>query len=110
MTTYNYDFQVLDDVGLHFYPSHNTFRGQDYPAYHRMDMRINRHVQLRRGEVSVYLHLINLYNRENLKKFDLDVRDDNENFVPDGKGGYKYFRDDKYWLGFIPALGISYTF
>jgi outer membrane receptor for ferrienterochelin and colicin len=110
MTTYNYQFQVLDDVGLHFYPSHNKFRGEEYPAYHRMDLRINRHFQLKTGELSVYLHLINLYNRENLKKFDVDVTDDSDTVVPDGNGGYKYFQDDKYWLGFIPAIGISWVF
>jgi hypothetical protein len=54
--------------------------------------------------------LINLYNRENLKKFDLDTRDDEGNYSLDEAGNYVPFRDDKYWFGFMPVLGVSWEF
>lgn len=112
LTAYAYDNVNLPDANntLHFYQIHHTFRGDEYPAYHRLDLRINRHFYFESSKLSAYLHLINLYNHENLKKFDVDVTNGNEELVPDGQGGYKYFRDDTYWLGFIPAIGISYEF
>jgi outer membrane receptor for ferrienterochelin and colicin len=94
---------------LHMAASHNAFRAEDYPAYHRMDLRINRDFALRGGTCNVYLHLINLYNRENLQKFDVDSTNDDV-LVPDGQGSFQYFRDDSTWFGRIPVLGVSWTF
>lgn len=110
MTIYDYNFQYLDNGDLHFYPEHQVFRGKEYPPYHRMDLRANRHFQLARGEVSAFVHIINLYNRENLRKFDLDVTDDSGNTVPDGHGGYIYPHDDKMWFGILPVIGVSWNF
>lgn len=109
-TDYTYRYQTLNNGDLHFYPVHKEFNGVTYPAYHRMDVRINRHFKTGIGSISVFLHLINIYNRENLKKFDLDTRDDEGNYSLDEQGNYVPFHDDKYWFGFIPALGISWEF
>ena len=73
-----------------------------------MDLRINRHFQAKSGRISTYVHLINLYNRANLRKYDLDVVDDEENLVSDGQGGYLSFEDHKNWFGFIPVIGASW--
>jgi len=110
LTIYDYDFITLDNEELHFYPQHTTFKGETYPDYHRLDLRINYHFYFSLGKISTYLHLINLYNRENLRKFDLDVRNSDDDLVPDGSGGYKYFRDDKNWFGITPVIGISWEF
>ena len=64
---------------------------------------------MRGGTAKVYLHLINLYNRENLRKFDVDATDDDV-LVPDGQGSFQYFRDDTTWFGRIPVLGMSWDF
>lgn len=112
LTTYEYNNVTLPDGNntLHFYQIHHTFREDEYPAYHRLDLRINRHFYFEKSKLSAYLHLINLYNRENLKKYDVDVTNDAEELEPNGQGGYNYFRDDTYWLGLIPAIGISWEF
>lgn len=103
LTTYTYDSKTLDNGDLHFYQIHNTFRADKYPAYHRMDLRINRHLYFGFGRISAFLHIINLYNRENLRKFDLDVE-------PDGKGGYQIVEDHLNWFGLTPVLGFSFEF
>lgn len=95
---------------LHFYPVHGTFRGRTTPPYHRMDLRINRHWQLKASRLTAWLHVINLYNRENLRKFDLDVRNDAEEYEVDENGDFRYFRDDKYWLTIMPVIGASWEF
>ena len=109
-TDYTYHYQTLANGDLHFYPVHQLFNGVIYPDFHRMDLRINRHFKTNKGNMTVYLHLINLYNRENLKKFDLDTRDDNGNYSIDDNGNYIPFHDDKYWFGFMPVLGMSWEF
>ena len=95
---------------LHMAAAHNGFRAADYPAYHRMDIRVNRDVVVGGQDLKVYLHVINLYNRENLRKFDVDTRNDEEMLVPDGQGSFQYFRDDTTWFGRIPVLGVSWDF
>ncbi|MCI0494928.1 hypothetical protein L0Z72_07960, partial [candidate division KSB1 bacterium] len=109
-TDYTYRYQTLENGALHFCAVHQLFNGVIYPAFHRMDLRINRHFKTSIGSVAIYLHLINLYNRENLKKFDLDTRDDNGNYSIDQEGNYVPFHDDKYWFGFMPVLGVSREF
>ena len=60
--------------------------------------------------MKLYLHIINLYNRENLRKFDVDSRNDADALVPDGEGGYQTFRDDTTWFGRLPVVGLSWAF
>lgn len=114
LTTYTYvtedEYSDPPPPDLFMAAAHNTFRGEDYPAYHRMDVRFNRDFQMRGGKLKVYLHIINLYNRENLRKFDVDSRNDDDMLVPDGQGGYQYFRDDTTWFGRLPVLGLSWEF
>jgi TonB dependent receptor/CarboxypepD_reg-like domain/TonB-dependent Receptor Plug Domain len=107
-TNYHYNTQILTGGKLIFYPAHELYNGTAYPAYHRMDLRINRHFQLKKGNISAFVHIINLYNHKNLRKFDLDTRDSNGNLVPDGNGGYLTPRNDVYWFGFTPILGVSW--
>lgn len=109
-TNYHYNTKTLPGNKLVFYPVHEVYNGTPYPPYHRMDLRINRHFQKKHGTLSAFLHLINLYNHKNLRKFDLAATDDNENLVPDGKGGYLTPRGDKYWFGLTPILGASWEF
>ncbi len=114
-TIYDYDFKNINGINgsnlpLHFYPNHLEFRGLEYPAYHRMDLRTNRHFKVKNGRITAFMHLVNIYNRENQRKFDLDVRDDDDNLIPDGQGGYLYPRDDTTWFGFLPAFGASWEF
>jgi hypothetical protein len=109
-TIYEYDFTYLENGDLHFYPRHLTFRGEEYPPYHRMDLKVNKRFNLKLGHLNTYLHLINLYNRHNLRKYDVDATNGDEQLVSDENGGYRYFRDDQYWLGITPAIGISWEF
>ena len=113
LTTYNFvanrPYSEEPAADLHMAAAHDKFRGADYPAYHRMDIRVNRDFQLGNGTLKAYLHIINLYNRENLRKFDVDSTNDGV-LVPDGMGSYQYFRDDTTWFGRIPVVGVSWDF
>ena len=109
-TSYTYDLQPLSNGDLHFYPVHQEFNGVVYPAYHRLDLRINRRFKIGHGTFTAFLHLINLYNRHNLKKFDLSATTDQGNLSLDAQGNYLPLRGDKYWFSFIPVIGTSWQF
>ncbi len=109
-TTYIYDYQILPDGEIHFYQKHGLFNGTPYPAYHRMDLRLNRHFIFDNSRLSAFAHVINLYDRKNLKKYDLGVEDDQGNLMPDGNGGYLNTYDHTSWLGLTPVIGVSWEF
>lgn len=110
-TNYHYNTRTLPGNRLIFYPVHEVYNGTAYPPYHRMDLRINRHFELKKGTVSAFVHIINLYNRKNLRKFDLNATDlVTDELIPDGNGGYITPRGDKYWFGFTPVIGVSWEF
>nr|WKN36143.1 TonB-dependent receptor [Tunicatimonas sp. TK19036] len=109
-TDYTYRYTYLPNGDIHFYQVHAEFNGTLYPAYHRLDLRANRRFTLQKGSITAYLHLINAYNRQNLKKFDLDTRNDNDELSIDKNGNYVPFEDNKYWLGFLPVFGFRWEF
>ncbi len=109
-TDYTYEYLTLENGDLHFYPIEKEFNGTPYPAYHRFDVRVNRKFAVARGEVTTFLQVINLYNRENLRKFDLDTQNDDEEYSLDESGNYVPFEDNLNWFGLIPVLGASWSF
>ncbi len=108
-TQYTFNFTELPNGDLHWQPAHYEFRGEQFDPYHRMDVRVNRYWTTGWGRLSAYLHIINLYNRENIRKWDLDTGTD-DGAVPDGQGGYVYFEDPALWFGVTPILGVSLEF
>lgn len=110
-TNYHYNTRTMADGRRLFYPVHEVFNATEYPMYHRMDLRVNRHFQLRKSRISAYVHVINLYNQKNLRKFDLNATHlDTDELIPDGNGGYITPRGDKYWFGLTPVVGVSWAF
>ncbi len=110
-TNYHYNTRTMADGRLLFYPVHELFNATQYPAYHRVDLRINRHFQLPKSRISAFRHIINLYNQKNLRKFDLNATHlDTDELIPDGNGGYITPRGDKYWFGITPVAGVSWAF
>ncbi len=107
-TDYTYRYTELPNGDLHFYQVHGEFNATLYPAYHRLDIRANRTFDLWGGELTAFLHFVNVYNRQNLKKFDLDTRNDQGMESIDANGNYMPFEDNKYWLGFLPVFGVKW--
>lgn len=102
-TSTSFGGTTLPNGEKYYYQINNEFRAGELPAYHRMDLRVNRHFQLRKRKISAFVHFINLYNHQNLRKYGKDV-------VPDEQGNYVVVNDYKYWLGFTPVMGMSWEF
>jgi outer membrane receptor for ferrienterochelin and colicin len=77
--------------------------GARLPAYHRFDVRANRYFAVGKGQLAVFLEIINLYNRTNVRayEYNLDV-------MPNGQAVSS--RDVLKWLPRLPSIGISWEF
>jgi hypothetical protein len=73
-------------------------RSERLGLYHRLDLRVARRFDARRGEVHLFLDVQNLANRKNPSGFDY--------FVDDGE----LQRNAETWPGILPSVGISWTF
>jgi len=73
------------------------------PAYHRFDVRANRYFEVGKGRLAVFLEVINLYNRTNVRnyEYDLDVQPN---------GHFVSTRNVEKWLPRLPSIGISWEF
>ena len=72
------------------------------PSYHRADVRVSRRYRLARGDVRVFLELINLTNRENVFAYDYERS-------VDASGTPFLNRDTESWFPILPSLGMSWT-
>ncbi len=89
--------------GFLFRRVYGPVNGARFPAYHRMDVRVNRYFHFTRSRLSLFLELRNLYNRKNLRAFEFSVtvfRD----------GSFVVNRDEEHWLPLLPSIGIGYDF
>ena len=66
------------------------------PSYHRLDLRASRDWRLRSSRLTFFVDLQNVYNRENVAGFDLEVDEDSIVAEPET------------WPGFFPSLGITW--
>ena len=77
--------------------------GARLPAYHRFDVRANRYFNVGKGQLAVFLEMINLYNRTNVRSYEYDLeRQPNGQIVTT--------RLAEKWLPRLPSIGISWEF
>ncbi len=78
--------------------------GERLPDYHRLDLRVGRSWSLGLGRLEAHVDLLDVYDRENLRGFE------NIRLVPDGTGGFELTRQPVTWTGFVPSIGVRWTF
>ena len=90
------DYRIVHDVG--------PFYSERLDDYHRLDFRASRTSQLKRGRLSLFIDVQNLYDRDNARGIDIDE----EIFFqrPDGSFGVAF--PEESWLGVLPSFGISW--
>ena len=72
------------------------------PAYHRLDVRLTRRYRTPRGDIRVFLELINLANRENVFAYDYEKQ-------VAGDGSQFLARDTESWFPLLPSIGMSWA-
>jgi len=74
------------------------------PAYHRLDLRVNRYFDFGDSRISVFVEMLNLYNRGNVRDIRLGDR-----YIADGELIPASMVEDE-WFPLLPSLGISWEF
>ncbi|MFC1565263.1 TonB-dependent receptor plug domain-containing protein, partial [candidate division KSB1 bacterium] len=97
-------FTEYPDGGLYAEWSYDKLNRGRFPAYHRMDVRLNRYFYTSYGRVSTFFEVRNLYNRKNVQEYDYYVIYINS--AHDNAIG----RDTEHWLPMIPSFGLSIDF
>jgi TonB-dependent receptor-like protein len=67
------------------------------PSYHRLDLRVSRRWESRRGTFTFFVDVQNFYNRHNVSGFDVMVDDDDMLELT-----------GEQWPGIVPSLGIAW--
>jgi hypothetical protein len=78
--------------------------GERFSSYHRMDLRITRSVPLRRGALTAFLEITNLYDRRN------PCCVDQIDFSTAADGSVQVRRTDDDWIRALPSFGIEWSF
>ena len=80
-------------------PELGPLYGERLSSYHRLDLRASREFRLRRGRVTLFVDVQNVYNRRNLGGFDTAFEDE-------GPEGPRIVKIPELWPGFIPSFGV----
>ncbi len=96
-----------DDEGeLEVVPTFGPINGERLPAYHRLDLRASREWHLRKGNLTFFLEVQNVYDRLNVAGFDVDEFELKIN--DDGEVEVEAVFDP--WGGILPSFGITWDF
>ena len=83
-----------------YLPEYGRLNSQRLEAYHRLDLRLSRAWALRRGRLTFFADVQNLYNRQNVAGFDVEFDDD----VP------AIVATEESWPGLLASAGICWEF
>lgn len=78
--------------------------GARYPAYHRLDTRATKDFSVRRGELTLIIEILNVFNTRNVcctDDFEFEIADDGTVIV---------IPATQNWAPIIPSVGIRYQF
>lgn len=84
-------------------PVLGPLHGERLPDYHRLDVRVGRVWNLPLGELSTYLDVQNLYDRDNVRGFDFT-------FETGAAGEPRVRARPVSWGEFLPSIGLRWRF
>jgi outer membrane cobalamin receptor len=77
--------------------------GANAPAFHRLDMRLNRSFATSKGRVHAFLELTNVYNHGNVRGYEYNF-DCSDAATPN----CHYRKSPDYWFKLLPSLGVTW--
>jgi len=92
-----------EDGSYAYYQDYSTYYSSRYPNYQRLDARMNRHFYTSRGKISAFLHIINVYNHENVIRYDHEI-------IGKNSEEFRFVLEKETWFGIIPFAGVSWEF
>ena len=94
-----------DEGELEVVPVFGPFNAERLPDYHRLDLRASRQWQFKRGSLTFFVELQNLYDRANQAGIDVDLEFE---LLPNGE--IMAVPETEAWGGFLPSFGIDWEF
>lgn len=88
---------------VYYYSTYEDYNGATFPAYHRLDLRVNHHFYLPKGRLSIFLALINLYDHGNIRSINYNWIWNSPSSPPRLEETYDY------WFKLLPSIGISWS-
>ena len=76
---------------------------QRYPVYHTLDVRVSRDFEVRRGDITVFMEVTNLYDRSNPCCIEYSLG-------PGTGGAPALLARERHWLPLVPSLGVVWRF
>jgi len=83
-----------------FLPVLGPINSERLPDYHRLDLRLSRSWEVSIGSLRFFVDVQNVYDRENVAGYDLEIDED--------EGAIVF--DEESWPGFFASLGIIWEF
>ena len=74
-----------------------------YSLFHTLDARASRRFNVRRGELTGFIEVSNIYDRRNLCCVEY-------RYSPDGDGGVILTTENGAWLPLVPSIGVVWRF
>jgi len=91
------------DGQIFFSTQLGALNGKNYPAFHRLDLRISRSFTTGRGHINTFFEVTNLYNHGNVRTYEFLYR------CGDTVESCHYEKDPAYWFRLLPSIGIDWN-
>lgn len=92
-----------DKTSYAWQKSYGAANGERYPSYHSLDVRLTRNFSFKRWKLSLYIQVMNLYNRQNVHEYSFEETEDDA-------GEIFYEKIAEHFLPILPTLGLSAQF
>ncbi|MDH4034280.1 MAG: TonB-dependent receptor, partial [candidate division Zixibacteria bacterium] len=73
-----------------------------YPAFSRVDLRINRYFNTSRGQITLFAEVINLLNQKNVRHYTYNRQWNGRSM--------RLTRNEEHWFKIMPSIGVMYSF
>ncbi|HJP30583.1 MAG TPA: TonB-dependent receptor [Candidatus Latescibacteria bacterium] len=97
-------FTRTSDSGGFFTTELGEPNGRTYPAFHRLDARLNRAFRVFGGEIHAFFEVTNLYDHGNVSGYEYNFQCSDE--TPESCG---LRQSPEYWFRLLPSLGFNWS-
>jgi len=94
--------ETQENGGTNYYTEMGEPYGRRYPAFHRIDLRLNRHFDFSKGRISAFIEVVNLYNRDNVRTYEYS-------FLCNDLEGCRLEKEPEYWFRLLPSVGVNWS-
>jgi hypothetical protein len=102
-TEWSYEVEVLETGRVFWTRQFGPVRELRLPAYHRLDMRVNREFRVRGNPLTAFVDFFNLYDRTNLAGYEFGGTFVDGRVIMERRNGQTL-------LPFLPTFGLRYEF